>query len=169
MKVHIRWMLRRDGKEVLEIETAGFEHPWTENDFLNALRQRNCIGMVAENAERIVGYLIYMLHKTHLHLLNFAVHPDHRRAGIGRAMVRKLVDKLSTHRRTRMTTIVRESNLPAQLFFKACGFNAEDVLRNYYDQDSGDDGYVFTYRVEEDDPVFVHRSVNRINQFEEET
>lgn len=46
VNVHIRWMIRRDMQEVLEIEKSGFEFPWSEEDFIRCLRQRNCIGMV---------------------------------------------------------------------------------------------------------------------------
>ena len=81
LRVHIRWMIRRDMPEVLEIERASFEFPWFEEDFIRCLRQRNCIGMVAEHAERVVGFMIYELHKTRLHILNFAVAPDVRRRG----------------------------------------------------------------------------------------
>ena len=55
LRVHIRWMIRRDMAEVLEIERGAFEFPWFEEEFIRCLRQRNCIGMVAEHAERGVG------------------------------------------------------------------------------------------------------------------
>ena len=91
--VHIRWMIRRDMPEVLDIENRSFEFAWTEEDFIRCLRQRNCIGMVAEHDERVVGFMIYELHKNRLHILNFAVHPDFRRRGVARGMVRKLIGK----------------------------------------------------------------------------
>ena len=72
LKVQIRWLIRRDMPEVLEIERASFEHAWTEEDFLCCLRQRNCIGMVAEHDHEIVGFMIYELHKAKLRILNFA-------------------------------------------------------------------------------------------------
>src|SRR5205807_3563325 len=75
VKVHIRWMIRRDMPEVLQTEQESFEYAWTEEDFLRCLRQRNCIGMVAEQGEKVVGFMIYELHKAKLHILNFAVHP----------------------------------------------------------------------------------------------
>src|SRR2546423_1822739 len=78
-RVHIRWMIRRDMPEVLQTEQQSFEYPWTEEDFLRCLRQRNCIGMVAEQGEKVVGFMIYELPKAKLHILNFAVHPGWRR------------------------------------------------------------------------------------------
>src|SRR5438128_3858819 len=109
VRVHIRWMIRRDMPEVLQTEQASFEYAWTEEDFLKCLRQRNCIGMVAEFEERVVGFMIYELHKTKLHILNFAVHPKFRRTGIGEQMIEKLIGKLSSHRRTKITLTIRET------------------------------------------------------------
>ena len=94
-RVHIRWMIRRDMPEVLAIEHASFEYPWCEEEFLRVLRQRNCIGMVAEYGERIVGFMIYELHRNKIHVLDFATHPEFRRRGVGRQMIAKLVGKLS--------------------------------------------------------------------------
>lgn len=166
VRVHIRWMIRRDMPEVLVSERASFEFAWTEDDFLRCLRQRNCIGMVAEQNDRVIGFMIYELHKSKLHILNFAVHPTHRRAGVGRLMVSKLVNKLSTHRRQKITLAVREGNLAAQMFFRSHDFKATKVLRNYY-EDSGEDAFQMEYRVgvdyaDEEGEVLV----NRIAQYE---
>lgn len=143
--VHIRWMIRRDMPAVLAIEEQSFEFAWTEDDFIRCLRQRNCIGMVAEQDDQVVGFMIYELHKNRLHVLNFAVAQHMRRQGIGRAMVGKLLSKLSHERRNRIMLEVRETNLDAQLFFKQIGFRAVSVLRDFYD-DSDEDAYVMQYR-----------------------
>ncbi len=108
-RVHIRWMIRRDMPEVLQAEQLSFEYAWNEEDFLRCLRQRNCIGMVAEHGEKVVGFMIYELHKNKLHILNFAVHPAWRRLAVGAQMVAKLISKLSSHRRTRITLEVAKS------------------------------------------------------------
>ena len=165
--VHIRWMIRRDMPEVLAIEGQSFEFPWSEEDFVRCLRQRNCIGMVAEHAEKVVGFMIYELHKTKLHVLNFAVAPEWRRVGIGTQMVHKLVGKLSSHRRTKITLAVRESNLAAQLFFRTQAFQATRVLRGYY-EDSGEDAYLMHYKISAfaDDGDDEDGLPNRIAQFE---
>src|SRR6185369_17373733 len=106
-RVHIRWMIRRDMADVLDIEAVSFEFPWLEEDFIRCLRQRNCIGMVAEQDDRVVGFMIYELHKNKLHVLNFAVAEPFRRRGIGQQMIDKLVGKLSHQRRTRVLLEVR--------------------------------------------------------------
>lgn len=145
LPVHIRWMIRRDMPEVLAIEEAAFEFPWSEEDFIRCLRQRNCIGMVAEHNERIVGFMVYELHKNRLHILNFAVHEQMRRRGIGTQMVRKLITKLLPQRRNRILLEIRETNLAAQLFFREAGFRAISLLRDFY-EDTTEDAYLMQYR-----------------------
>ncbi len=145
LRVHIRWMIRRDMPEVLDVESEAFEFPWTEEDFIRCLQQRNCIGMVAEHDEQVVGFMIYELHKTRLHILNFAVSEAHRRLGVGTQMVDKLVSKLSQQRRTRITLEVRETNLAAQLFFRTKQFRAISVLRAFY-EDTPEDAYFMQFR-----------------------
>ena len=159
ISVHIRWMIRRDMPEVLDIEKSSFEFPWSEEDFIRCLRQRNCIGMVAEYDERVVGFMIYELHKNQLHVLNFSVRPDARRRGVGQQMINKLVGKLSQQRRNRIVLEIRETNLAAQLFFRNSEFRAVSVLRDYYD-DTTEDAYVMQYRYKEE--VKALEAVNRI-------
>jgi ribosomal-protein-alanine N-acetyltransferase len=146
--VHIRWMIRRDMPEVLAIEDACFEFPWDEEAFIRCLRQRNCIGMVAEHREQVAGYMVYELHARRLQLLNLAIGPEYRRRGVGGQMMHKLIGKLSHDRRSRVMLEVRETNLPAQLFFRALGFRAISVLRDFY-PDTPEDAYVFQHRYRE--------------------
>ena len=143
---HIRWLIRRDMPEVLEIEQACFEFPWSEEDFIRCLRQRNCIGMVAEVEDLVLGFVIYELHKSRLHVLNLAVHPHAHRHGLGTAILEKLRNKLSSQRRTRIMAEVRETNLAAQQFMRASGLRAISVLRDFYD-DTTEDAYLFEYRL----------------------
>ncbi len=166
--VHIRWMIRRDMPEVMKIERGSFEYAWTEDDFLRCLRQRNCIGMVAEQGETVAGFMIYELHKTRLHVLNFAVNINLRRAGIGSQMIGKLIYKLTSHRRHKISLAVRERNIPAQLFFRTQGFQATRLLRNYY-EDSGEDAYQMEVRSPSEELLAGGdgEPVNRIAQYEE--
>ncbi len=166
LRVHIRWMIRRDMPDVLRTEQISFDHPWGEEDFLRCLRQRNCIGMVAEQGEKVVGFMIYELHKNKLHILNFAVHPSCRRQGVGEQMVAKLVGKLSSHRRTRITLEVRETSLAAQMFFRSQAFLALRVLRAYF-EDTGEDAYLMQYSLGGDSPENAETPSNRIAQYEE--
>lgn len=166
LSVSIRWMIRRDMAEVLQIERASFEYHWTEADFLHCLRQRNCIGMVAEHGSRVVGFMIYELYNNRLHILNFAVDPDYRQSGVGNQMIEKLVNKLAQQRREFITLEVRETNLQAQLFFRGQGFHATRVLRDHY-QDTSEDAYVMQFALHGAEDGRRFESSNRIADYEE--
>ncbi|NLG06923.1 ribosomal protein S18-alanine N-acetyltransferase [Candidatus Peribacteria bacterium] len=156
-------MIRRDMAEVLQIEDESFDFPWLEDDFIRCLRQRNCIGMCAEYEDRVVGFMIYELHKTRIYLLNLAVAEQMRRRGVGSQMIAKLIAKLSQQRRNRLLTEVRETNLDAQIFFRENGFRAISVLRGFY-EDTPEDAYLMQYR---HDPSTERRDspMNRISRF----
>jgi ribosomal-protein-alanine N-acetyltransferase len=59
-------------------------------------------------------------------------------------MLQKLISKLSQQRRNRVLLEVRETNLPAQLFFRSCGFRAISVLRDFY-EDTPEDAYLMQF------------------------
>lgn len=146
LRVHVRWMINRDMPEVLYIEEQSFEHKMGKDDFLRCLNQSNCIGTVAELDDKVVGFIIYEFHNTNLHILDFVVHPDYRRKGVGRQMVEKLISKLSNECRTNITLVIRERNLKAQLFFKNQGFLAVYILPCFY-ENNGEDGFLMQYQL----------------------
>jgi [ribosomal protein S18]-alanine N-acetyltransferase len=139
-------MIRSDMPWLLQIEDESFEFPWSESDFLACLRQRNCVGMVAQSGNKILGFMIYDLYQDRMQLLSLAIPRLYRRHSIGSQLIAKLIEKLSQQRRTTITTEVRETNLPAQLFFKSMGFRATGVLRNYY-EDTAEDAIAFAYEL----------------------
>ena len=155
--VQIRWMIRRDMGEVLQIEQDCFEFPWTEEDFLTCLRQRTCIGMVAEIGNQVVSYMIYELKKTKLRILSFAVSPKYRRMGVGKAMFQRLKDKLVQQGRTSFETVVKESSLDALLFFRSQGMRAIKVHKDYY---GTEDGYGMRFSLKD-----TAMPVNRISAY----
>jgi ribosomal-protein-alanine N-acetyltransferase len=151
-------MIRRDMPEVLCIEEQAFEFPWGEDDFIECLRQRNCVGMVAETAESVVGFMVYELRRESIHVMNLAVARSHRRLGIGSMFVDKLAGKLAPDRRSRIRLEVRERNLPAQLFFRSNGFLATTVLKDFY-RDTTEDAYQMERGLPAADvPAFTRRA-----------
>lgn len=148
---HIRWMVPNDMRDVLEIENAQFEQPWSEDHFTEYLRQRNCIGLVAEYSNEILGFVLYLLENGWFEILNFAVDPAFEREGIGTAMIAKLKGKAIgegllapeyPHRDT-IRLNVGERNLDMQYFLAAQGFEARSVIRDHYD--NGDDAFRFEW------------------------
>jgi len=165
-----RWMVASDYDSVMQIERASFDHPWSLDVFLKLQRasSRSCIGMVAQYRSQIVGFVMYELLKSRIEILNFAVNPDYRRLNIGSLIVEKLKNKTIQQKRSELFLSLRETNLGAQLFFQKCGFLAEAVIEDYY-QDTGEAAYVFRNRLERTGKEFAPglSPTNRISKIME--
>jgi [ribosomal protein S18]-alanine N-acetyltransferase len=146
VETSVRWLIRSDLPAVVAIEAQSFPSPWGEEDFIKTMRNRNCIGMVAEQGETLVGYMLYELHKNRLHILNLAVAPEARKQGVAKTLIDRLVGKLNHERRNRIMLEICETNLNAQLAFKQMGFRAVSVLREFY-EGSDQDAYLMQYRI----------------------
>lgn len=142
IRVHIRWAIRLDVPDVtvLERSVGGM----TEEQYLAVMRGRNVIGMVAELESKVVGHVVYELQDDKLNVLTLVVQPKLRRQGIGTQIMDRLLAKLSAHRRCTLRVLLRESNLTGQLFLRAQGLCAIEVLRGHY-ADTGEDAYVMVY------------------------
>ena len=146
---HIRWMIRRDLCEVLQIENDCFgASAWQEKDFMRCLRQTGCTGMVAEHQGHIVGYKLFEIHRTKFDLINFAVAKEVRRKGIGTQLLARLIGKLDMQRQDIILLKVRETNLGALIFFRENEFKAIDILHSYY-EDTDEDVYLMRYSLAE--------------------
>ena len=138
----------------MAIEAESFEFPWSEDDFLRCLRQRNCIGMVAELDDHVVGFMIYELHKNRLHVLNFAVAGRFRRRGIGTPDDRQARRQaLAAAPQPDLAGSSRDESCRPSCS-SAAGFTAVSVLREFYD-DTPEDAYVMQYRCQEEAPDVI--------------
>ncbi|MDQ3224466.1 MAG: GNAT family N-acetyltransferase [Gemmatimonadota bacterium] len=138
--ISVRWMIRRDLDDVVAIRNASCVEQTTSDNIKRRLTDRHTIGMVATRPspdpafyERpIVGFMIYELRQTTIHLGSMAVHPDHRRRGVGRELIARLKSKLDPAGRWRITLYVRESNDQAIALYRSEGFKALGVTRDHF-------------------------------------
>ena len=97
MGISTRWMIAHDLDAVVEIENLSFTRPWDRDRFLDAFRDRTTVAMVAvSDDDVIVGFVVYVLGSKSLDCVNLAVHPNHRRQGVARAMIDKLTGHLKS-------------------------------------------------------------------------
>lgn len=145
--LRFRRVVEADLPRIMEIEAAGFLHPWSEQMLRSELDHAwSVVLAAAEDApgpERLVGYVIYWLVHDEVHVLNVATSPEARRRGVGRA----LMEQASEHGRRRacrlVTLEVRRSNLPAQALYRAMGFRQVGVRPRYYAEE-GEDAIIMT-------------------------
>jgi len=152
IRVHIRWIVRRDMPSVLRIERFNREK-WTEKEFVENLKESNCYGIVAEYQEKVVGFVVYTLEKEFIHTLNFGVHPSYRSKGVGSQLLARLLSLIGKKRKT-VDFIVHERNVGLQLFLKENGFKAIEIIHDYFDKD---DAYMFQYILRNDSEFLYKR------------
>ena len=144
MDVTVRWMVRQDLADVLEIENLSFPHPWDADIYRENLKSRSCLPLVAELSDgTIIGYVIYTLGDTDITIINMAVHPDYKGNRVASQMINKIKGKLNDHR-SHILIAVADYNLECQLFLRHHQFKAIEVAREHFI--GGVDAYWFQFK-----------------------
>jgi ribosomal-protein-alanine N-acetyltransferase len=72
------------------------------------------------------------------HITNIAVHPGHRRRGVGRLLMETLMKEAVRLNMERMTLEVRVSNKEAISLYKSLGFEEGGIRKGYYSNNRED-------------------------------
>lgn len=134
-------MTAADIENVIAIERASFQFPWSTRFFLDELHVDCARSILAEVEGRIVGYVLFWFLPEEVDIHNIAVHPDFRRQGIGRLLLEQVIDAARRQERLRVTLDVRCSNAPAQNLYRSFGFVIRGLRKGYY-SDNGEDALV---------------------------
>lgn len=129
------WALRPmrygDLSEVMAIERAVYDFPWSEGNFRDALAAGySC--WVAEEGGTLLAYAVMMVALDEAHLLNIAVAPGWQRRGLGRRLADHMLALARAHGARTAFLEVRPSNLPARRFYDVLGFDEIATRRHYY-------------------------------------
>lgn len=130
-----RTMHRDDLKQVMEVEEQAYTHPWTVGIFRDCLRVHRC--WVAQEDDAIVGYAILMMAPGESHVLNLCVKPDEQGKGIGRQLLRLMMQKSEQSGVDMILLEVRRSNQLAINLYQSEGFHELGVRKGYYPSDTG--------------------------------
>lgn len=127
---------------VLEIERVSFPTPWSRAAYYRELTDNTYAHyVVAKRGDEVVGYAGMWVLLDEAHVTNIAVHPRHRRRGIGEALMLQLMAIAREKGAARMTLEVRPSNKTAQKLYQKLGFVARGIRRRYY-SDTKEDAIV---------------------------
>ena len=103
----------------------------TITDVQNAIESIASV-LVAEADRCIVGSLIATFDGWRGNMYRIAVHPDYRRRGIGRALVRKGEECLANQGVKRITALVEEKYPWATAFWSSVGYEIEPGIIRFY-------------------------------------
>ncbi len=144
-----REMRRDDLVAVLDIERRSFGQPWSRAFFEKELSTpfaRLVVAVEDDPRPRVIGYTCRWRVTDEVHLLNVAVHPDHRGDGIGRRLVTAVVEESLASGARAMFLEVRAGNVVARRLYRQLGFRDLGVRRGYYGP--GQDAIVMELRLD---------------------
>lgn len=132
-------MIASDVAAVVQIEQQSNPEPWSGAAFLEEMARPHSRQMVARitvhGTEVVAGFICFWLVADELQILNLAVHPDHRRKGIGRALLLLSLRKGSENHSRRAVLEVRSSNRVAQDLYRSVGFRKVGERAKYYSEE----------------------------------
>ncbi len=125
-------MKEEDIETVARIEKLSFPLPWSETSFLSETHKPRALPRVAVLDGTIVGYICSEYVADECHILNLAVHPDHRNQGIANALVEHILEELKLKACRFLYLEVRSSNYAARKLYQSFGFKIVGTRKNYY-------------------------------------
>ncbi|MDX6609797.1 MAG: [ribosomal protein S18]-alanine N-acetyltransferase [Solirubrobacterales bacterium] len=135
----IRRLAYSDLPAVISIERRSFPTPWSLAMFVLELSKPSGICLAATEGDDLLGYLVCSRYDQVWHLMNVAVAPEHRRRGVARQLIAKLVEEGGGS--LPFTLEVRVSNQPAITMYERLGFRSAGVRPRYY-QDNSEDALI---------------------------
>ena len=94
----------------------------------------------------LMGYVGLWLIAGEGHITNVAVHPDHRRGGVAKVLMKLMLDLCEEQGVTDVTLEVRPSNTAALNLYRGFGFKEEGLRPKYYE--NGEDALILWRRAE---------------------
>jgi ribosomal-protein-alanine N-acetyltransferase len=134
-----RWVFERltsdrDLDQVLVIEQASFNSPWTWDmlkwELDNAPTSRIYVLRGPDGVIR--AFCSAWIVADEIHVNNLAVAPAWRRRGLGRRLLVRVLDAGAAEGARQATLEVRRSNAPALRLYETLGFTVAGVRRDYY-------------------------------------
>ncbi|MEW6506024.1 MAG: ribosomal protein S18-alanine N-acetyltransferase [Chloroflexota bacterium] len=145
-----------DLQKVMQINRACLPENYTDFFFVDLYRRFPETFMVAEADGEIVGYIMCrievglgsfgisgLLKKGHV--VSVAVLPEHRRRGIGEALVKSAMEAMRQYHAKQCYLEVRVTNESAVQLYRKLGFEVTRTVHGYYAD--GEDAHVMTKKL----------------------
>lgn len=129
-------MRQSDLDAVMDIELQVYPFPWTAGIFRDCLLV-GYVCWVYEEDSRVQGYGVMSVGAGEAHVLNLCVRPSAQGRGLGRRLLRHLIEVARAHRAETALLEVRPSNRVAYHLYQSMGFNEVGIRNGYYPAEKG--------------------------------
>lgn len=130
LELSLRLLTQDDLPQVMELERSAHSHPWRQSSFEDCLKGRQRCWL-AENNNKLVGYVVITHAGGDAELLNIAVSPKCQRKGIGSSLLQHAISCVIGHA-DMLFLEVRVSNRKAIELYSKEGFFELGNRKNYY-------------------------------------
>ena len=123
----------KDIDSLYEIEAKHFTHPWTKEQFLYEISENEFSTiLVAEDQNKIVGFLVYWILFDNAQICNVCVVDDYRKKGIASDLFDIAETAFRINECFSITLEVRVSNVAAINLYRKRGFSIVCTKKSYY-------------------------------------
>jgi [ribosomal protein S18]-alanine N-acetyltransferase len=130
-EVLIRPMRITDVSDVVAIERAAYQFPWSEGIFRDCLRVGYVCRVMTANRQ-VMAYGVMSFGAGEAHILNLCVGEEFRCRGVGRRLLESLLERATLAGMSEAFLEVRPSNTTAIRLYLALGFEQVGMRRGYY-------------------------------------
>ncbi|AJA49570.1 putative ribosomal-protein-alanine acetyltransferase [Clostridium pasteurianum DSM 525 = ATCC 6013] len=130
---------------ILSIEELSFKDPWSKDAMERELNNNFARYVVVKQQNKVIGYGGMWIILDEGHITNIAVDPKYRCIGVGKLILKSLIDICKGENVTSLTLEVRVSNIIAQNLYSKFGFISEGIRKNYY-ADNNEDALIMWKR-----------------------
>ena len=135
-EVVIRAMRGSDVPDVVTIERASYQFPWSEGIFRDCLRVGYVCRVVTVNRQ-VMAYGVMSFGAGEAHILNLCVGEAFRCRGVGRRLLSVLIERATSGGMAEAFLEVRPSNTAAIRLYLSLGFEQAGMRRGYYQAANG--------------------------------
>lgn len=131
----VRPMREIDLADVMRVERAAYDYPWTEGVFRDCLRVGYCCWLLLRRygeETMLIGHGIASVAAMESHLLNLCIAPDVQRRGLGHALLLHMLRTVQRHGALETFLEVRPSNQTARNLYARVGFKQVGMRKAYY-------------------------------------
>lgn len=130
----VREMLESDVSDVARLEEETFSMPWSQEAFLDMLKNENMTYLVVDMNGEIIGGAGIRNILGDAEITNVVIKDVYRGHGYGKLLLTKLMDKGLEMGANAFTLEVRKSNTAAICLYTSCGFCQEGLRKNFYEK-----------------------------------
>jgi [ribosomal protein S18]-alanine N-acetyltransferase len=135
-EVLIRSMRTTDIADVVAIERASYQFPWSEGIFRDCLRV-GYVCRVVTVSRQVMAYGVMSFGAGEAHILNLCVSEGYRCRGVGKRLLSSLVERATAAGMAEAFLEVRPSNTAAIRLYLSMGFEQVGMRRGYYQAVNG--------------------------------